>query len=131
MRQKTAQHYVRKIQKYRKYTRRRTKRQQTGGFLNRYDIAYAGRDTINQAFKNLKTTAPKLISQTSKKVDEIAEARIRQVINDGGQQIQKIAPQIICGAVEDVYRTPFRLLGKFGKQKLSELKRKFLKGIKK
>ena len=25
-------------------------KRQKGGFLNRYDIAYAGRDTINQAF---------------------------------------------------------------------------------
>ena len=47
------------------------------------------------------------------------EARIRQVINSGGQQIQKIAPQIIWGAIEDVYKTPFRLLGKLGKQKCS------------
>ena len=131
MRQKTAQHYARKIQKYRKYNHCRIKRQQKGGFLNRYDFAYAGRDTINQAFKNLNKTAPKLISQTSKEVDKIVEARKRRLINDGGQQIQKIAPQIIHGAMEDIYRTPFRLLGKFGKQKFSELKRKFLKAIKK
>ena len=102
MRQKTAQYYLRKIQKYRKYNHRRTKRQQRGGFSNRYDFTYAGRDTVNQAFKNLKNTAPKLISQTSKEVDKIAEARIKQVINDGGQQIQKIEPQIIRGAIEDV-----------------------------
>ena len=93
--------------------------------------SYTGRDTINQALKNLNNTAPKLINQTSKEVDKIAEARIREVINDGGQQIQKIAPQIIHGAIEDIYRTPFRLLGKFGKQKFSELKQKFLKAIKK
>ena len=55
MRQKTAQIYVRKIEKYRKCNRRRTKRQQRCGFLNRYDFAYAGRDTINETFKNLKT----------------------------------------------------------------------------
>ena len=89
MRQKTAQHYARKIQKYRKYNHCRIKRQQKGGFLNRYDFAYTGRDTINQAFKNLNKTAPKLISQTSKEVDKIVEARKRQLINDGGQQIQK------------------------------------------
>ena len=118
MRQKTAQHYVRKIQKYRIYNRSRIKRQHRGGFLNRYDFAYAGRDTVNQALKNLNNTAPKLISQTSKEVDKIAEARISQVVKDDGKQIQKIAPQIISGATEDVYKTPFRLLGKFGKQKI-------------
>ena len=132
MRQKIVQHYVRKILEYRKYNRHRTKRQQRGGFLNRYDFAYATRDAVKQAFKNLKNTAPKLINQKSKEVDKIAQARrIRQVINDGGQQIQNIAPQTIHEAIEDIYKTSFRLLGKFGKQKFSELKRKFLKAIKK
>ena len=115
MRQKVAQYYVQKIKKYGEYNRCRAKRQQRGGFLNRYDFAYTGRDTVNQALKNLNNTAPKLINQTSKEVDKIEEARIRQVINDGGQQIQNIAPQIIRGAIKDIYRTPFRLLGKFGK----------------
>ena len=118
MRQKAAQHYVRKIKKYRINNRSRIKRQHRGGFLNRYNFAYAGRYTVNQALKNLNNTAPKLISQTSKEVDKIAEARIRQVVKDDGKQIQKIAPQIISGAIEDVYETPFRLLGKFGKQKI-------------
>ena len=125
MRQKTAQYCVRKIQKYRKHNRRRTKKQQRGGFFNRYYFEYTGIDTVNQVFKNLNNTAPKLISQTSKEVDRIAEARIRQVTNDGGQQIQKIAPQMIRRAIEDVHKTPFRMSGKFGKQKFSELKRKF------
>ena len=86
--------------------------------MNRHDFAYAGRDTVNQTLKNLNNTAPKLISQTSKEVSKIVEARIKQVINDDGQQIQKITPQIIRGAIEDVYKTPFSLLGKFGKQKI-------------
>ena len=128
---KTAQHYVRKIQKYRKYNCCRLKRQQRGGFLNWYDFAYAGRDTVNQAFKNLNNTAPKLIIQKSNEVDKIAKTRIRQVINNGGQHIQKIAPQIIHVAIEDIYKTPFRLLGKFGKQKFYQLKGIFLKAIKK
>ena len=45
--------------------------------------------------KGLDTLALKLINQTSKEVDKIAEARIRHVTNDSGQQIQKIAPQNI------------------------------------
>ena len=99
--------------------------------MNRHDFAYAGRDTVNQTLKNLNNTAPKLISQTSKEVSKIVEARIKQVINDDGQQIQKITPQIIRGAIEDLYKTPFILLGKLGKQKLYELKRNILKAIKK
>ena len=45
--------------------------------------------------KDIDSLAPKLTNQTSKEVVKVAEARIRQVINYGGQQIQTIAPQII------------------------------------
>ena len=45
--------------------------------------------------KGLDMLAPKAIGQVLKEIDKIAETRIGQVINDGGQQIQKIAPQII------------------------------------
>lgn len=44
--------------------------------------------------KSLDSLAPNLIGQASKEICKIAGARIRQVINDDGQQIQKIAPQI-------------------------------------
>ena len=74
--------------------------------------------------KGLDNLAPKLINQALKEIDKIVEPRIRQVSNSGGQQIQKTAPQITWGAIEDVYKTPFRLLGKLGKQKFSQLKRK-------
>ena len=75
----------------------------------------------------LDTLASKIIGQASKEIDKIAEARIRQVINDGGQHVQKIAPQIIRGAIEDVYKIPFRLLGNLGKKKFAQLKRKLSK----
>ena len=65
---------------------------------------------VNQVIKSLDTLAPKLINQTSKEIDEIAEARIKQAINDGGQQIQKIIY---------VHKTPFRFLGNIRKQKFS------------
>lgn len=51
--------------------------------------------------KVLDRLALKLIGQASKEIDKIAESRIKQVINDSGQQIQKIAPKIIQGAIED------------------------------
>ena len=77
--------------------------------------------------KGLDNLAPKLINQDSKEIDKIAEAKIRQVSNSGRQQIQKIAPHIIQGAIKDVYKTPFRLLYKLGKQTFSQLKRKLSK----
>ena len=75
----------------------------------------------------LENLASKLINQVSKETDKIEEARRKQVINNGGQQVQKISPQIIRGAIEDVYKTPFRLLGKLGKQKFLQLKRNLSK----
>ena len=35
-------------------SKKRGKRSQTGSFLNRYDFAYAGRDTVNQVVKSLQ-----------------------------------------------------------------------------
>ena len=81
--------------------------------------------------KGLDMLFPKLTNKTSKEVDKIPEARIKLVINDGGQQNQKIAPQIIRGAIEDIYKTLFRLLENFCKQKLPQIKKKILKLIKK
>ena len=77
MKGKATTEYLNRLQKYpkyRKYKQRRTKRQQHGGFLNWYDFSYAGRHTANRAMKGLDTLAPKLINQTSKEVDKIAEA---------------------------------------------------------
>ena len=83
---------LKRLQKYLIKKQRRGRRKQRGGFLNRYDFAYVGQDTANQAMKGLDMLAPKVIGQALKEIDKIAEARIRQVINDGRQQIQKIAP---------------------------------------
>ena len=45
-----------------KYTKRKIRRGKYGGFLKRYDFAYAGQDTANQAMKGLDSLAPKLRS---------------------------------------------------------------------
>ena len=105
-------------------------RRQRGAFLNRYDFTYAGRGTVNLAMKGLDRLAPKLIKQTSGEVDRLVKSRISQIINEGSGQIEKIAPRIIRGAIEDVYKTPFRLLGNFGKQKLAQAKRKLKSKLK-
>ena len=77
--------------------------------------------------KGIDSLAPKLIGQTSREIEKIAEARIKQLINNDGQQVKKIAPQIIRGGIKDVYETPFRLLGNRGKKKFAQLKRKLSK----
>ena len=76
--------------------------------------------------KGLDKLAPKVIGQASKEIEKIVE-RLEKVINHGEQQIQKITPEIIRGAIEDIYKTPFRLLGKLDKQKFSQFKRKLSK----
>ena len=83
---------LKRLQKYLIKKKRHGRRKQRGGFLNRHDFAYAGQGTINQAMKGLDMLAPKVIGQALKEIDKIAEARIRQVINDGRQQTQKIVP---------------------------------------
>ena len=47
-----------KSNKRKKVTRRKRqqKNKQIGGWLNRYDFTYTGRDSVNQVFKNLKET---------------------------------------------------------------------------
>ena len=107
-------------------TRKRSgkrKKKQTGGFLNRYDFAYAGRDVVNQAGK----IAPDIINKATSDINKIAKDRIDQVIKNGGAEVERIAPKIIRGAIEEVYKTPFRLLGDLGKKQFSKTKKKIFK----
>ena len=102
------------------------RKRQRGGFLNRYDFAYAGRDTVNQASKHLNVLAPKLVDQITNRaktgLDKISATRI--------EQIKQIAPGLIKGAVEELYKTPFRLLGNMGKKKYNVLKKRYLINLK-
>ena len=99
---------------------RHGRRRQRGGFLNWYDFAYAGRDTVNQASKHLNVLAPKLVDQLTNRatagLDKISANRI--------EQIKQIASNLIKGAVEELCKTPFRLLGNMGKKKYNVLKKK-------
>ena len=119
-------------------SRYRSKRQ-SGGFLSRYDFAYAGRDTFKQAAHHVKKIAPNLINQTfdrardlapnlirttSRELDAIAARCINQLTYTAGKEIQRIAPGIIKGAIEELYKTPFHLLGQFGRKKYKQLKSK-------
>ena len=104
--------------------KKRTEKSQVGGFLNRYDFAYAGRDTVNQVGK----IAPKIINQATGEINKIAQQRIDQIIiRSGGAEIERVVPKIIKGAIEEVYKTPFRLLGNFGKEQFQKIKIKLFK----
>ena len=64
------------------------RQKQKGGFLNRYDFAYAGRNVTNQSFKNLDKSAPALIKNLSGEVNKILEQRINQITTQGGAEIK-------------------------------------------
>ena len=91
----------------RKKISRRGNFRQTGGFLNRYDFAYAGRDTVNQVGK----VVPKIITQTTGEINKIAEQRINQIIRSDSSEIERVTPKIIRGAIEEANKTPFRSFG--------------------
>ena len=97
-------------------------RRQRGSFVNRYDFAYTGKNTVNQVAKHLDTLAPKLVNQLMSKattgLDNITAKRV--------EQIKQIAPGLIRGTIEELYKTPFRLLGNLGRKKYKALKKKYL-----
>ena len=99
------------------------KKRQAGGFLNRHDFAYGGRDTVNQVGK----IAPKIITQATSDINKIAKERIDQIVRSGGAEIERVTPKIIKGAIEEVYKMPFRLLGNLGKKHFQKIKRKLFK----
>ena len=103
--------------------KRKTSRRQMGGFLNRYDFAYAGRDTVNQVGK----IAPGIINIVAGEINKITQQRIDQVVRSGGAEIERVAPKIIRSAIEEVYKTPFRLLGNLVKRQFQKIKRKLFK----
>ena len=118
-RQRKKRRQTKKI--YRRTNQKR--KRQLGGFLKRYDFAYAGRDTVNQAVK----VAPGVIKVATNDINEIAKDRINQIISQGGKEVARVLPKILRGTIEDVYQTPFRLLSNFGKQQLDKIKRKILR----
>ena len=56
------------------------------------------------------------------KINKIAQQRIDQVIRSGGAEIERVARKIIRGAIEEVYKTPFRRLGHLGKKQFQKIK---------
>ena len=63
-----------------------------------------------------------MITQATGEINKIAQDRIDQIVRSGGAEIERVAPKIIKGAIEEVYKTPFRLLGDLGKKKFQKIK---------
>lgn len=67
------------------------------------------------------------MTQATGQIDKIAQNRMNQVVKSGGAEVERILQKIIRGAIEDVYKAPFRLLGNLGKQQFQKIKKKILK----
>ena len=68
-----------------------------------------------------------MISQATGEINKIAQQRIDQVARSGGAETERVAPKVIRGAIEEVYKTPFRLLGNLGKKQFQKIKTKLFK----
>ena len=62
--------------------------------------------------------------KTSMEIDQNAQKRIQQAINQGGREIKRVAPKFIKGAKDEFYKTPFKLLRQLRKKKYAQIKRK-------
>ena len=68
-----------------------------------------------------------MITQATGEINKIAQDRPDQTVRSGGAEIEQVAPKIIKGAIEEVYKTPFRLLGDLGEKQFQKIKRKLSK----
>ena len=59
-----------------KVRKRRKNKKQTGGWLNRHDFAYAGRDTMNQAVKDLDHRVPIILKKVSGVAGKVLQRKI-------------------------------------------------------
>ena len=80
-------------------------------------------ETVDQGAK----VAPEIIKAATKDINKFTEQRINQIISQSGKELERVVPKILCGAIEDVYQTPFRILGNLGKKTFNDIKRKILK----
>ena len=98
---------------------------QIGGFSNRYDFVYAGRDVVNQVGK----IVPGVIDKATGKINKIVQQRIGQAIKTGGAEIERVAPKIIRGAIEEVYKNTVQISWKSWKTTVSKNQKKTIQII--
>ena len=66
----------------------------------------------------MNALAPKLLEQLTTGLDKVSQKRVKQ--------LQQMAPGLIKGAVEELYKTLFRLLERQGKRNTILLTRMYL-----
>ena len=80
--------YCQKKKKKEKGCSSKTKKKQTGGFLNIYNFAYTERDVVNQAGK----VAPGVTKGATNETNNIEKQRIDQIILQGGKEVEHVLP---------------------------------------
>ena len=70
-----------------------------------------------------------MIKLATSNLNAAATDRINQITTEGGKEMERVLPKILRGAVEDIYQTPFRLLGNFGKKQFNKIKKNTLKKL--
>ena len=78
---------------------------------------------VNQATK----VALGVIKATTNDINNIETDRINHMIFQRGKEVEQVLPKILRAAIKDVYQTPSKLLGNFGKQQFTKTKRKILR----
>ena len=68
-----------------------------------------------------------MITQATGEINKIAQERIDQIVRSGGSEIERVASKTIKGAIEEIYKTSFRLLGNLGEKQFQKIKRKLFK----
>ena len=79
---------------------------------------------MDETINLLINKSPKLINKASRKINEIIKIR-----TEGAEDcdIECILPKIIRDTIENIYQTPFRLLGKCGTKQFEKSKRYVVK----
>ena len=65
-----------------------------------------------------------LIQNTTNQVHLIAQKNIARAVSQEGKEVERVAPVVIKKSIEELYKSPFRLLGIFDQQKYHAALRK-------
>ena len=87
----------------------KNQKKQLPGSLIRHGFAYGGTYKFKQAAK----AASGVIKAATNAINNIAGKRTIQIISEGGKESERVLTKILPGTTEDVYLTPFTLLGEF------------------
>ena len=83
---------------------------------------------INQTMNRAQAVAPALLSRASQELDKVAAKRIDQIAQRTGETLQKVAPDIIKGGFEELYKHHFVCLEILDVKSIKNLSQMYLRG---